>query len=768
MADQPDTTDETMHATASASVDTSSTATESPGAADAHAPSAAGACADVAAEGEGAETEGAEGGEGEGEHESSTGEAAAEGAPGADGKKRRRRRRKKKGSGEGVNADGTPRPEGEHAPRPEPRKDLPLSRFFDPRDHAPQHGPHRPKGPFTAGEIVGGRVVAVERGVSIIDLFGRGIAFAQANEPRALPVAPAEPEEPEHEHEAHGVDASAVGSAAAEMEGQVGMPASESLPPPPPMSAGDVAVPAVSDEAPESVSSDPTKIGAAARALRQVGTPQVDHEHENGDAHPHEASSAGEQRAEGAEEAAADEAASEEPMLTVGDVFRGRIASVAENGTMAISNRSVIKAEARARLAKAREEHRRVFGIVFGYNRGGFDVLVEGLRAFCPVSGLTLEHLESADAMIGQRLEFSVQAAKGGQQGVVVSRRSILEREARKRAKEIRRSLQPGMKMQGRVTQVRDFGIFVDLGGVEGLVHMSEVSWDRSVRPEQAAKVGDTVEVQILRIGEGPPPRRDQRGGRGERGGEGREEETRESKREERRKSDRIALSMKAVQPDPWHTKLEGIAEGTAHKGKITRTTEFGAFVELVPGIEGLLHITEIGRDLRHASERLKEGENIVVVVERVDLKGHRISLSKMSDQDAKAFLEGTLEAATTSGGKAVRPGTLLKVKVDRIESGGLYCQIEGVIGKRGRGFIPNSEMGTERGTDHRKKFPVGTEIDVKVVGLDRDGGWRLSRKGFAQDEERRAIQDYRREASQKGFGTFGDILAKKLKAKTT
>ncbi|HTJ81659.1 MAG TPA: S1 RNA-binding domain-containing protein [Polyangiaceae bacterium] len=745
MADQPDTTtDETTHAPASAPEGNAPNHSEEP--------------AHVEADHEAAEGEGEGEAEAEGEAtESSAGDTAAEGgAPGEGGvKKKRRRRRKKKGAGEGASAEGGGgHPGGEHA-RPEPRKDLPLSRFFD---HAPAaYG--RGKSPFTAGDIVGGLVVAVERGVSVIDLFGRGIAFALENEPRALPTAPAEPEEHDHEHGQ--VDPSAVGNAAAEMEGHVGMPASESLPPPAPMAAGDVAVPAVHDTDDEDpVARDPHAVGVAARALRQVGTPQVDHE---GNGHHEEpGTSHGDHNAP--EETAAHDAASEEPRLEVGDVFRGRVASVAENGTMAISNRSVIKAESRALLQKAREEHRRVFGIVFGYNRGGFDVLVEGLRAFCPVSGLTLEHLESADAMIGQRLEFSVQAAKGGQQGVVVSRRSILEREARKRAKEIRKSLQPGMKMKGRVTQVRDFGIFVDIGGVEGLVHMSEVSWDRSVRPEQAAKVGDIVDVQIIRIGEGPPDRRPRRGeGRGEEQGE--PKDARQQKREERRKSDRIALSMKAVQPDPWHTKLEGVAEGTAHKGKITRTTEFGAFVELVPGIEGLLHITEIGRDLRHANEKLKEGEEIVVVVERVDIKGHRISLSRQSKEDEKAFLEGTLEQVS-SGGKAVRPGAHLKVKVERIESHGLYCQIEGVIGKRGRGFIPNAEMGTERGTDHRKKFPVGTEIDVKVVGLDRDGGWRFSRKGFAQDEERRAIQDYRREASQKGFGTFGDILAKKLKGK--
>ncbi len=700
------------------------------------------------------------GGEGEGEG----GEGAAvEGATG-EGKKRRRRRRKKKtGDGtEGPRPEGAPEGARAEGGRPdkhrEPRNDLPLSRFLDP------HGAR--KSPFTAGDVVGGRVIALQAGVAVIDLFGHGIAFAHSNEPRSLPVAPEEPEEVEAPAEAHAEggeaqpDASAIGTAAAELDGQVGMPAAESIAPPPPMTAGAVSVPVIAEEAPP-VESNPTLVGRAARALRRVGTPT----HTPGQADDEETQVAS-GTSSGSEEAPASDAESEDPELTLGEIFRGRVASVAESGTMAISNRSIIRADARARLAKAREEHRRVFGMVFGYNRGGFDVLVEGMRAFCPVSGMTLAHLENADDLVGQRLEFSVQAAKGGHQGIVVSRRSILEREARKRGKELRKSLRVGQRLKGRVTQVREFGVFVDLGGIEGLVHMSEVSWDRSVRPEQAATVGDEVDVEILRIGgEAPPPRG--RGGRdrAREGAEGDAPSGRADRREDRRMSERVALSMKAAQPDPWHTKLEGLAEGTAHKGKITRTTEFGAFVELVPGIEGLLHITELGRELRHANERVKEGEDIFVVIERIDIKGHRISLSRMSPEDAKAFAEGTLEAAAS--GRVLKPGTHLKVKVERIEVVGLHVQVEGVIGRRGRGFIPNAEMGTERGTDHRRKFPVGTEVDVKVIGIDRDGGLRLSRKGFAQDEERRAIQDYRREASQKGFGTFGDILKSKLQSKS-
>jgi small subunit ribosomal protein S1 len=349
---------------------------------------------------------------------------------------------------------------------------------------------------------------------------------------------------------------------------------------------------------------------------------------------------------------------------------------------------------------------------------------------------MSLEHFDNPETLLGRRLEFSVQQAKSGHQGIVVSRRSILEKEQRRRAKELRKSLQPGQKIKGRVTQVREFGLFVDLGGLEGLVHLSELSWERGVKPGDVAKPGDEIEVQVLKVTE-PQGRKDRDG--------------------------RIALSRKALQTDPWETQTAELHEGTALKGKISRTTDFGAFVEVAAGVDGLLHITELGRDLKHANEKVKEGDEIHVVIERIDRKQRRISLSKMSAQDARLFDEGALEAST--GGQVVRPGALLKVKVDRVEPAGLHVQIEGVIGRRGRGFIPNSEMGTERGTDHRKKFPQGTEIDVKVIGLDRDGGLRLSRKAFYQEEERRAVQSYRKEAATKGFGTFGDLLKKKLKS---
>lgn len=688
--------------------------------------------------------------EGDAEGEDAAAEGGAPGEPGAEGqKKKRRRRRKKKGAGEvQLGPDGQPLPQAAAAERaPEkPRRDqnaLPFSRYF------PETGGRRHI--LSPGEAVAGRVLKIDRGCAVIDLFGRGIAFASANEPREIPAPP-----PEEEQSA-AADPQQVGDAMAKLDGQLGMPASESLPPPPPVDLeGGVPAGVVhTDEPAEPGSSDPGAIGRAAKGLLQVGTPQLDSDGDgipdDQDPTPH-----GEGTSTGREEAPAQESAPESPPIEAGTVFRGRIAAVAENGSVALYNHPFVRAESRAKLAQARQEHRRVFGIVYGYNRGGFDVLVDGLRAFCPISGLTLDHIEDPEPLIGQRLEFSVQQAKSGHQGIVVSRRGILEREARKKSRELRKNLKVGQVLTGRVTQVRDFGLIVDLGGIEGLVHMSEVSWDRSVRPQDAAKAGDEVKVQIVRLGAheaGPPGRRDGGGREGGREGGG---------KSDRRRDGRIGLSIKACLPDPFESELKDVTEGTIKKGKVMRVAEFGAFVEIAPGVEGLLHVSELGKDLKHAGERIKEGEEIVVCIDRIDIKARRVALSKLSDADAKLWLEGTLPAVVP--GKSARVGSIIKVRVEKIESFGLQVQVDGVPGKKGRGFIPNAEMGTERGTDHRKKFPVGTEIDVKVVSIERDGSLRCSRKAFFNEEERKAIQDYRREASAKGFGTFGDLLKRKIK----
>jgi small subunit ribosomal protein S1 len=183
--------------------------------------------------------------------------------------------------------------------------------------------------------------------------------------------------------------------------------------------------------------------------------------------------------------------------------------------------------------------------------------------------------------------------------------------------------------------------------------------------------------------------------------------------------------------------------------------------VELAPQIEGLLHITELGRDLKHANQAVAEGDEVFVVVERVDKRARRITLSRLSAQEM-ADHESAQAAGAAEAPRNLRVGSRIKVVVSRVESRGLVVRVAGVVGKRARGYVPSIELG-ERAGDLRKTFPVGAEIEVKIVGIDRDGGLRCSPKALAVDDERRAVKDYRREAAKQGFGTFGDLLRAKL-----
>jgi small subunit ribosomal protein S1 len=692
-------------------------------------------------------------------------DAAADAGAGDPNRKKRRRRRRKKGSkpGEAAAAPGTPEAAGEERPHAKPPREGQggvFARFFDSGHAGKRHA-------FAPGEVVAGRVAKISDGAFAVDLFGKAMAFVDIYEPHEVPVMPEPPPPPpEPAPSAHAsAGASAPGEAEAADAAASVQPVEGPAAEPTPGAAEDgsevlsaaeagaahAADASLEPPAPDVVVSSIHAVGepaeVPAQAVDAAGQPpaldaeaalaQAEASETGAAAHGAEAHAQHEHEHEGAphDEAAHDEAPEEEPAPPpppdLGTIFRGRIGAIAESGHVALVNRIIDGAAAKARVLSAREKRRRVRGVVFGFNRGGFDVLVEGIRVFCPASGMSLGPLENPDELLGQRLEFTVPPVKAGTHGLVVSRRGILERQQRKAAKQLFRSLTPGQRLKGRVTQIREFGLFVDLGGIEGLVHQSELSFSRGVRPQDAASVGQEVDVQVLRVGEG----------------------------QTRKERERVSLSMKALQDDPWSAHGDVLEPGAVITGKVVRTTEFGAFIEIAAQIEGLLHISELGRELKHANQTLTEGQDLRVVVERVDRKARRISLSKLSQAEEKALEAGT----DVKSGRPPKPGQQVTVVVDKVEHAGLVVQVPGVFGRRGRGFIPNSEMGTERGTDHRKGFPPGTQIPAKVVGVDRDGGFRFSRKALMVEEEKRAIQDYRREAARQGLGTFGDLLRKKL-----
>jgi small subunit ribosomal protein S1 len=385
--------------------------------------------------------------------------------------------------------------------------------------------------------------------------------------------------------------------------------------------------------------------------------------------------------------------------------------------------RSLGKPGSVAALEQAKLSGLGVDGKVTGVNKGGLEVELGGTRAFCPMSQVDARRIEEEDAkaLIGQTLKFMVTDVREGGKSVVLSRRAHLAREATESATRAMSDIVPGAVLRGTVTGVRDFGAFVDLGGIEGLIPRSEVSHDRGAAIGDSLKAGDNVEVSVLEVKDveaarpGAPTKK-------------------------------ITLSLKALAADPW-ADLD-IAEGRVVKGTIVRLTEFGRFIRLAPAVEGLLHISELGKNAKG-----DEGEEILVVVKKIDKVAKKISLIPAA--------EGAVVGSTVATGApvSVKVGAVVTGVVERIETYGVFVQIDGTKGRAGRGLVPQVELGVPRGTDLRKSFPEGTKITAKVLETG-DGRLRLSIKGAKDAEERADYEAARGKANAPAsLGTFADLL---------
>jgi small subunit ribosomal protein S1 len=304
-----------------------------------------------------------------------------------------------------------------------------------------------------------------------------------------------------------------------------------------------------------------------------------------------------------------------------------------------------------------------------------------------------------------------------GGRNIVLSRRRLLEEEAAKNAEVTRLKLSVGAVLPGTVTSLADFGAFVDLGGVQGLVPVSELSHSRVARPADRLRVGDAVTVKVLAVDEA----------RG-----------------------RIALSLKALEADPWAAMPGELRERQVVRGRVARMTDFGVFVELRPGVDGLLRLTEIPRsrhgELKRAAETAAE---LVVLVTSIDLPRRRVGLALAP--------EGVTPGEQVESKIAV--GAVVTGTVERIEPFGVFVR----VGPGQVGLVPSAEMGTSTGTDHRKEFPPGTEVKVAVLAIE-DGGRRirLSRAQALRMEEDAETRAYMQDTARKStdFGmTLGEAL---------
>ncbi len=412
---------------------------------------------------------------------------------------------------------------------------------------------------------------------------------------------------------------------------------------------------------------------------------------------------------------AVDELRNEDGTLPpIGSQIEACVLSQGADGPV-LSKRLAKGIHSREHLGEAFRNKIPVEGRVVSRNKGGFDIEVAGVRGFCAISQIELRFCEEPDSHLGKRYNFLITKYEtvGRRQDLVVSRRAILEAEARKRAEELRKTLKVGDILPGTVRNIRDFGAFVDLGGIDGMLPVSELSYARVNHPRDVLKEGEEIHVQVLGI---------------ERGGE------------------RITLSLKRLEADPWEDAVRAFPVGFRATGVVSKLAPFGAFVELLPGVDGLIHISNLNAPERisHPEAILKEGQEVQVEVLTIDPSQHRIGLKRIP-------AEGEF-------GSIPLVGQVVEGTVDKAMPFGVFV----TIGRGRKGLVPNGELGTPKGSDTNKLFPSGAPVKVLVQEVTDNGKKiRLSIKAALEAEERADFEGFTEDknTAAHGFGTLGDLL---------
>ncbi len=416
------------------------------------------------------------------------------------------------------------------------------------------------------------------------------------------------------------------------------------------------------------------------------------------------------------------------PVPTVGERVRAYV-TVSSGDQLELGLQMKAGEDVMAAIEEAHESRIPVEAKVISRNKGGLEVEVFGKRAFCPVSQIELRFCENPDQYVGTTLTVRITEVKEGGRKIVVSRKGLLEEEAAKKANAMREQISEGVVLDGKVTSLTDYGAFVDLGGLEGLVHVSEISHSRIAKASEALQKGQSVRVKVI----GLQPQ-----------------------------SNRISLSIKALESDPWETILQDLQEGAVREATVMRMEPFGAFMELVPGVEGLVHISEISlKRIGHPREALTVGDRHTVKVIQLDPARKRIGLSIRALEETPHAEVEEAPAKPRPSNDGLREGDIFEVTVEKIEPFGVFVLLPG--GQKG--LIPNVEMGTPRGADHAKMFPAGTAFRAALIQNDKaNNRLRLSRKAVEAAEERAQTREYKKQMAdqdKRGFGTLAELLKK-------
>jgi small subunit ribosomal protein S1 len=497
-------------------------------------------------------------------------------------------------------------------------------------------------------------------------------------------------------------------------------------------------------------------------------------------------------------------AAGKAPEVKVGDrveVFVERVED--KNGEAVLSREKARREEAWTQLEQAFKDSQRVSGVIFGRVKGGFTVDLSGAVAFLPGSQVDIRPVRDIGPLLGTPQPFQILKMDRRRGNIVVSRRAVLEESRAEARSELISGLSEGQILEGVVKNITDYGAFVDLGGVDGLLHVTDIAWRRINHPSEVLSIGQTVKVKVIRFN---------------------------------RETQRISLGMKQLQPDPWEGVAAKYPVGTKFKGRVTNITDYGAFVELEPGIEGLVHVSEMSWTKKsvHPGKIVSTSQEIEVMILDVDSEKRRISLGLKqcvenpwvafkASHPAGSEIEGEIKNITefglfvglpgdidgmvhlsdiaygVSGEEAVKAynkGDKVRVKVldvdvekERVSLGikqlgpapsageapkfkkgdVVTCTVAAVrdngievtLGEGLPGFIRKADLSRDRSEQRPDRFAVGERVDAKVIAVDRkDHRISLSVKAREVEEEKEAMDQY---GSSDSGASLGDILGAAL-----
>ncbi len=346
-----------------------------------------------------------------------------------------------------------------------------------------------------------------------------------------------------------------------------------------------------------------------------------------------------------------------------------------KNGEAVLSREKALREEAWVKLEKACNNQTRVEGVIFGRVKGGFTVDIQGAVAFLPGSQVDIRPIRDVTPLMHIPQPFQILKMDRKRGNIVVSRRAVLEESRVEQRNELLGKIAEGQILDGIVKNITDYGAFIDMGGIDGLLHVTDISWRRISHPSEVLHLGQTVKVMVTKFDQA---------------------------------TKRVSLGMKQLEENPWQNAAEKYPVGTKLHGKITNITDYGAFVELEPGIEGLVHVSEISwvKKNAHPSKLVSVSQEVNVVVLDIDASKHRISLGmKQCEENPWASYAGK-----------VNPGDVIDGEIRNITDFGLFVGLEGDID----GLVHHSDLSwSESGDVAIKKYKKGERIQAKILSVD-------------------------------------------------